>query len=305
MIIVKLTGGLGTQMSQYAYAKALSMRGLEVKIDPSGLKFYKLHDYELFRYNIDLNVSTKGENDKFHKFNFIISILCKWFTDKLIVKFLNRAKVNIYTSQVLKEESHLFNQDFLEVSDNSYMIGDFKSEKYFKNIRNILLEQFVMKDKPSKYLEETEMKIAQSNNSCFIHVRRGDFVDNKKTFKVHGVCEADYYHSAAEYVSSRIKDLEFFIFSNDLDWCKKNLKIANATFVENKRRKSPHEDIHLMSLCQHSIIDHSAFCWWGAWLNQNNDNIVVAPAHWFANKKLREESKDIYCESWIKVQNSG
>ena len=92
-----------------------------------------------------------------------------------------------------------------------------------------------------------------------------------------------------------------FVFSNDIEWCKKNLKIDNVTYMENKERKSPHEDMHLMSSCQHNIIDHSSFCWWGAWLNQNSDKIVVAPQRWFANEKLQKQSQDIYCEDWVKI----
>jgi len=300
MVIIKLTGGLGSQMSQYAYAKALATRGYEVKIDPSQLKFYKLHDFELFRYNIDLKLSTKKENDRFQKSNFITNILNNCFTDHIVKRILNKARINTYTSQVIKEKNHLFNKAFMEVNEDSYIIGDFKSERYFKDIRNILLEQFTIKNKPSNYLREMELKIIRSNNSCFIHVRRGDFARNKKVFKVHGVCGADYYQSAAEYMHSHVKDVEFFVFSNDLDWCKQNLNIENSTFMENKDRRSPHEDIRLMSLCQHSIIDHSAFCWWGAWLNQNEDKIVVAPTRWFSNEQFQKESEDIYCEHWVK-----
>ena len=71
--------------------------------------------------------------------------------------------------------------------------------------------------------------------------------------------------------------------------------------MENTHRYSPHEDIHLMSICKHSIIDHSAFCWWGAWLNQNQDPIVVSPKKWFSDCTLQQESKDIYCRGWLKL----
>jgi virulence-associated protein VapD len=216
-------------------------------------------------------------------------------------KILNKLGIGDLNSKVIKEKSHLFDQKFLNIDDESYVIGDFFSEKYFKDIRDILLKQFKVKDSPSEYMRNMESEIYGAGNSCCVHVRRGDYFYNKKVNKVHGVCSAEYYHNAIKYIQSQVGDIQCFIFSNDIEWCKKNLKIDNVIYMENKERKSPHEDIHLMSLCKHNIIDHSSFCWWGAWLNQNSNKIVVAPQRWFSNEKLQKQSRDIYCKDWVKI----
>ncbi len=291
MVIVRLIGGLGSQMSEYAYAKALESKGYDVKIDSSTFEFYTLRGYELDKYNIDLECSTKEENDRYRPNNIVIKILSR---------ILNKIGINILSLKVVREKSLMFNQKLLEINDEAYVIGDFFSEKYFKDIRSTLLKQFSIKGRPSSYMKDMEVKISEAANSCFIHVRRGDYFHNKRVNKVHGVCGVDYYQNAAKYVQSQVGSLQYFIFSNDIEWCKENLKIDNATYMENQERASPHEDIYLMSLCKHNIIDHSSFCWWGAWLNQNENKIVVAPKKWFSNEKLQKQSRDIYCESWVK-----
>lgn len=291
MVIVRLIGGLGSQMSEYAYAKALESKGYDVKIDATTFESYTLRGYELDKYNIDLECSTKEENDRYRPNNIVIKILSR---------ILNKIGINILSLKVVREKSFIFNQKLLEINNEAYVIGDFFSEKYFKDIRSTLLKQFSIKGRPSSYMKDMEVKISEAANSCFIHVRRGDYFHNKRVNKVHGVCGVDYYQNAAKYVQSQVGSLQYFIFSNDIEWCKENLKIDNATYMENQERASPHEDIYLMSLCKHNIIDHSSFCWWGAWLNQNENKIVVAPKKWFSNEKLQKQSRDIYCESWVK-----
>ncbi len=301
MIIIQLIGGLGSQMSQYAYAKALKSKGYDVKIDTSAYETYKTHKYELGNYNIDIETSTKQENMELKKYNFVARALSYNQTSNFFLKFLNKIGLKSYMETVIKEQSHLFDEDLLKVTDGAYIIGDFKSEKYFKNIKGDLLEQFSLKKEPSSYLQKMELKIKTEKKSCFVHIRRGDYINNAKVRKIHGVCSIDYYQNAVEYVSSKVNDLHFFVFSNDITWCEKNLNIKNVTYMKNAERHSPNEDIYLMSLCNHSIIDHSNFCWWGAWLNKNQNSIVIAPKRWFSEDLYQKQSYDIYCESWIKL----
>ena len=120
MIIVKIIGGLGNQMFQYAYAKALQQKGYEVKIDISAFETYKLHGgFQLDKYNIDLEISTKEENDKFYK-NTLFSKILK--------------KIGLGSSKCIIEESLLFNKNFLDIKNDSYIEGYFQCEKYFIDI---------------------------------------------------------------------------------------------------------------------------------------------------------------------------
>jgi len=286
MVIVKIIGGLGNQMFQYAYAKALQQRGYEVKIDISAFETYKLHGgYQLDKYKIDLAVSTKEENDKLYKNTLFFKVL---------------KKLGLDFSKRVKEKSLLFDKDFLNVEDNSYLDGYFQCEKYFKDIIEIILKQFTINQEISDYTKEIENKILNSQNSCSIHIRRGDFV-NSTNINIHGVCDIEYYKKAMKYLENKVGDMSYFIFSDDIEWAKENLATQNALYIDSKEKRIPHEDIYLMSLCSHNIIANSSFSWWGAWLNQNENKMVIAPKRWFADDKLESQSKDIVCESWVRV----
>ena len=286
MIIVNIIGGLGNQMFQYAYAKALQQRGYEVKIDISAFESYKLHGgYQLDKYNIDLLVSTKKENDKYYKNNIISKILIK---------------LDLDFSKRIKEKSLLFDSDLLSVEDDSYIEGYFQGEKYFKDIREVILKQFTIKQEVSDYTKKIENQIKNSQSSCSLHVRRGDFA-NSTNISLHGICGVEYYKNAMQFLEAKVEHLKYFIFSDDIEWVKENLVIENANYIDTKERRIPHEDIYLMSLCKHNIIANSSFSWWGAWLNKNEEKIVIAPKRWFADDKLEKQSADIVCESWVRV----
>jgi len=286
MIIVKIIGGLGNQMFQYAYAKSLEQKGHEVKIDISAFETYKLHGgYQLDKYNIDLNSSTKDENGKFYKNTFFYKVLRRFGMD---------------FSRRIKEKSLLFDKKLLEIDDNSYLDGYFQCEKYFKDIREIILKQFTINQDISNYTKEIKNKIQNFQNSCSLHIRRGDFV-NSTNINIHGACDIEYYKKAMKYLEEKVENINYFIFSDDIEWVKENLAIQNAIYIDSKEKRIPHEDIYLMSLCKNNIIANSSFSWWGAWLNQNEKKMVIAPKRWFADDKLESQSKDIVCESWIRI----
>ncbi|MGJ0338332.1 alpha-1,2-fucosyltransferase [Aliarcobacter cryaerophilus] len=286
MVIVKIIGGLGNQMFQYAYAKALEQKGHEVKIDISAFETYKLHGgYQLDKYNIDLDSSIKDENDKFYKNTFFYKVLRRFGMD---------------FSRRIKEKTLLFDKKFLEIEDNSYLDGYFQCEKYFKDIREIILKQFTINQDISNYTKEIKNKIQNSQNSCSLHIRRGDFV-NSTNINIHGACDIEYYKKAMKYLEEKVENINYFIFSDDIEWVKENLAIQNTIYIDSKEKRIPHEDIYLMSLCKNNIIANSSFSWWGAWLNQNENKIVIAPKRWFADDKLESQSKDIVCESWVKI----
>ncbi|PQJ81421.1 alpha-1,2-fucosyltransferase [Polaribacter glomeratus] len=267
MIVVRIIGGLGNQMFQYAFAKSLQQKGYQVKIDITKFKTYKLHGgYQLDKFKIDLETATTLEN--------IIS--------------------RLGFRRSTKERSLLFNKKFLEVPKREYIKGYFQTEKYFEDIKAILLKQFVVKNEISsstlKYLKE----ITIQQNACSLHIRRGDYVSDKKANSVHGTCDLAYYKEAIKVMKNKFNDTHFFIFSDDIAWVKQNLKVKNTTYIDHE--VIPHEDIHLMSLCKHNITANSSFSWWGAWLNQHSNKVVIAPKQWYLNKENEIASKD-----WIKI----
>jgi len=290
-----MRGGLGNQMFQYAYAKKLEKKGHHVKIDSSFKRNGVGGEYQLDKYNIDLISSTNKENKHYRS---------------LVPKILR--KISFYQSRVVKEKNLLFNDDYLNVEDDNFIIGFFVSEKYFKDIRSTLIRQFTIKKEVSAYTKDMELKILKSKNSCSIHIRRGDYLSDRY-IKTHNVCGLEYYHKAIKHIQNEDKNLNFFIFSDDIEWAKENLKIKNATYIGGKDTHAelygknqenlipPHEDIYLMSLCSHNIVANSTFSWWGAWLNENKDKIVVAPKYWFLGDELQAISKDMFCADWVRM----
>jgi hypothetical protein len=267
MIIVRILGGLGNQMFQYAYAKSLSLDGYDVKLDLSKIKKYKLHGgYQLDKYKIDLKIADS------------VSILL--------------GKIGIKKSK--KEKSLLFDDNLKALKGNEYIKGYFQTEKYFKEIRNILLSEFIINQKVSLETYKISKQIISLKNSCSLHIRRGDYISDKKSNSVHGSCDLDYYKRAIEIVNSKYSNVPFFVFSDDISWTKENLKIENAFYVDIK--SIPHEDMYLMSLCKNNITANSSFSWWGAWLNKNDNKTIIAPEKWFVNKE-----NEVACENWIKI----
>jgi hypothetical protein len=286
MVIVKIIGGLGNQMFQYAYAKALQQKGYDVKIDISAFETYKLHGgYGLDKYSIDIKVANQHEIDSFGAVGLISKI---------------KNKLRIKNLKVIRESNLLFNEKYLNIDDNKYIDGYFQTEKYFSNSRDIILKQFVLKEEISEYSKDVKKQIANAKVSVSLHIRRGDYL-NSVNANIHGVCDLDYYKKAVSVLNTKLDEANYFIFSDDIAWVKEHLKLDNGFYIDSKEKRIPHEDIYLMSLCDHNIIANSSFSWWGAWLNQNNEKLVIAPNRWFADEKMEINAKNIVSENWEKI----
>ena len=155
-----------------------------------------------------------------------------------------------------------------------------------------------------KYQQDAQSQMfsdrIQSTESVSLHVRRADYIQNALTNKIHGTCDQDYYDRAIRYIAERVIDPHFFIFSDEPEWVKENLKIDfPMTVVDCNDASRNYEDLRLMSTCKHNIIANSSFSWWGAWLNPNPDKLVITPEQWFNDKK--RNTKDLIPEQWVKM----
>jgi hypothetical protein len=246
MIIIKLQGGLGNQLFQWAYYKTLSQK-YDVFLNDS---FYKIQSKRKFGLNKFPNIKYRINNNYGPSFNQIV------------------------------DNFHYNNIEFI---GNLFMNGYWQSEKYFIENRNIILNELQV---------ATEFNIIPKNMvNVSLHIRRGDYIEYNN---IHPIQPIGYYENAIQIVGHYDN---LFIFSDDMEWCRKNLKFNNMIFVENR---CDVEDIWLMSLCNHNIIANSSFSWWGAWLNQNLNKKVVAPLNWFGSSSGLNSS-DIIPESWIKI----
>ena len=191
-------------------------------------------------------------------------------------EYLFRNLNTIKPNNRIKKINFPFHHVEWEVPKDCMIEGFFQSEKYFKQSRKQILSLLAKK--------------TDKINKVAVHIRRGDYLKNPN---YHAVLNKEYYYKAFEL----FPDYKFLIFSDDIEWCKKSFTGELFEFYEGK---TDLEEILMMSYCEHNIIANSSFSWWGAWINENKDKKVVAPKKWFG-PLARLETKDIYCEDWIKI----
>jgi hypothetical protein len=172
------------------------------------------------------------------------------------------------------------------------LLGYFQSEKYFKDYRNEILKYFEIDDETNIYLNEKYGDLLKLK-TCSLHIRRGDYLGQQE---FHPVLDIEYYKNSISHFD---EDTHFLIFSNDLEWCENNLDfIKNKTYIKGNQN---YQDLYLMKLCDNNIIANSSFSWWGAWLNENENKVVISPKLWFGHKYSNLNTSDIYCENWLKI----
>ncbi len=293
MVIVKLMGGLGNQMFQYALARSLSLHhNVDFKMDSSFLldrtsnsKDIVIRDYDLSIFNIVENFATLEEVQKLKK---------KIFNNKR-VDLLTKKVLSIKRTYVKEPHFHFFPEIFT-LGPDIYLDGYWQTEKYFLNYENTIRKDFTFKNPPGKNIPELLNKIKDCNAVC-VNVRRGDFLVNS----YHGAISTDYYERGASIIREKIGNLHFFIFSDDIKWCQQNLKFSDATtYVTHEYAGEKFSDyLRSMIHCKHFIIPNSTFGWWAAWLNNNDDKIVIAPQTWFGSGP--KDTQDIIPDNWIKI----
>jgi hypothetical protein len=288
MITTSIYGGLGNQMFQYAIGKSISVaRNVDFKMDTFKINNsnYIARDLSLSKFNICTTHATLKEVKKFHKSKYIDFIFRK--LDQNNIKVSNK---------IFEKKPFYFDEKMLSLT-TGYLDGYWQSYKYFDDIREVLLNEFTLVNEMNLENKLICKKITELN-SISIHIRRGDYVKEKKNMTIYNVFGLEYYHQAIEFISKKISNPYFFVFSDDLDWAKKNLQLTNVTYVDVNLTQNPENDLILMSKCKHNIIANSTFSWWGAWLNQNSEKIIIAPRKWMSTV---ESLDDLYPDDWIRL----
>ena len=280
MIITKLNGGLGNQLFQYAIGRHIAHTKktlLKLDINRYSKRENELRQYKLNNFNVIENLTTDSDIKKTRRFTRVPLL-----------------------SKYRKQKNRNFDNSIFSVKKDSYIEGFWQSEKYFKDVENIIRKEITLKNQPSENYCKLERKISKSeNNSVALHVRHGDFFKDHKEGKRHTVLPLKYYKKALEVISNKILDPYFFVFSDDIKWCKENFKeLKNTHFVDDKNLPD-YEALIAISKCQHQIIANSSFSWWGAWLNSNPNKIVIAPFQWYNNLKVNMD--DRLPKNWIRV----
>lgn len=283
MNIIWIDGGLGNQMFQYALALKMQSLGVQVKIDVTKYAQHHAHnDFELDQ---------------------VFDIDCP-FAEIPEIRHLGYVKANHWTEflkkmpfrkkTVYNNESYMYDAQVLNL-DGYYIEGYWQSEKYFLDIKEKILNTYRFPEFPKG--QDTWAERIQNSCAVSVHIRRGDYLQYSY---LQNICTLEYYKKSMEFFRRTLSDkAEFYIFTNDFPWAEEHFREKDCYFVKGNTGKNSFRDMQLMSLCRHHIVANSSFSWWGAWLNQVPDKVVVAPERWI-NRPEGEET-DIIPENWIRI----
>ena len=296
MVTVRIFGGLANQMFQYAFGRAFSLR----KNTELCLDYYE----QILRTDFD------GEN--LIRITDIFDLPVKLYIGKARKDFISRYKLRYVdqfitalqhkTSCVITEHNYAHSQTKIEKNENFYLIGHWQSERYFVDIKDIIRNDFRFKIEEQISKLDLYQEMTQSN-SVSLHIRGKDYVKNP----YYSQCDVHYYLNAIDKISRDNSSLKFYIFTDDLDHVRENYKeLLEFSKIVNVRTpfKSEIVDLLLMSRCQHNIICNSSFSWWGAWLNNNPNKIVISPQRWITSTWLNKShysEESITPVSWHKI----
>ena len=288
-IIVRLSGGLGNQMFQYSYALILSKKlNREILIDDFILRDYPLKK-KFTKRNFELNIYK-------NQYNFFIKDFLNGIPKRgYFYSFFSKIKIIFYNCYLITDSNIPSFNELKRIDKNIYLSGIFQEKIDYSKYKKIIIDFFSSKNIINKKLNFSNSikDLISKSNSVSIHVRRGDYL-KKNNLQTHGLCTLDYYRKAINYFVDKNSNINFFIFSDDLEWCKNNFNLTqNIFYCEG----SPLDDFVLMSLCKNNIIANSSFSWWSAFLNQNESKIVIYPQNWFTNKDLKIYTPD----DWIMI----
>lgn len=291
MKIVKIKGGLGNQMFQYAFGKALERKlNCEVFFDITTHYENEKHDVARRSFCLDIfpNINLKIAD----KSQIAETIGKKTKIPGFVRNLLHLRK---FKNKIDEHGFCHFHDEWLKDLGTVYYEGYFQNEKYFYDIAEKIKYDFKFPDFKDDYNKKTYEKIINTPNAVFIHVRRSDY-------KPEDQLDINYYKKAVKYIADRIENPKFFVFGAECsEYIEQEFNIGYEFEFLGKNNLLPtnhFEDMRLMTAFQHCIIANSSYSWWGAWLSnfERNKRIIVTPNKWF------EKSSEIICDDWVKIQ---
>lgn len=291
MVGVKIWGGLGNQMFQYAFALYLAEKRKCDFSFFSEVNNKSLDDFALINFKVDLSKFPESyrkklgysfSNDKIYRFKRKIIQLLPFMNKRVLVE------KGLHFKEHINKEYILFD-------------GYWQSFKYLDSINVKLRNKFIFKD-PNLYKLDLYNEILLTN-SVSLHIRKGDYLHGKNAL-IYEDCPISYYLKSIELISQNVEEPIFYVFSNDLNWAMQNLKVSADTsikFVDNSNYADPAiADMFLMSSCKNNIIANSTFSWWSAWLNSNINKIIIAPKKWYVGD-LNHVTKELIPVDWHRI----
>lgn len=306
MIVVKMIGGLGNQIFQYAYAKHLKeIYGGEIVLDVSVYKKYKIRDFSLENFNIDVSMIT----DDISEIKRIDKNYCKIVRRQKRYRVLQKINRVLFKNDNFKEKYFLkntckgeffnFSPYYFEANEakskNQYVYGYFQTDKYFSNID--ILNDFTLVQ-PLSESASCFLSSIYASDSVAISIRWGEDYKKLKNFNI---CQKDYYYRALDEMKKKQFIEQLIVFTDEVEKVKKDFDFSNYTseviYIENIK---DYESLFLMSQCSDFIISNSSFSWLGAYLSKRKVNKkIYAPEIWY---KDYLDLEDIYTEDMIKIR---
>jgi hypothetical protein len=296
MLIVRITGGIGNQLFQYAFIRSLSLK-LKKKFFLD-LSWYR--NYSKFEDINNPNSATKREYLLNH-FNISENILSPIYLSisHRLSNYLtiNNLFFNYFQYSVINETEFDINQ---LPDKNLYFRGFWQNSKLFTEYSDIIKKEFSLKDKLSK---ENQIYLDKINsvNGIAVHIRRGDLLSRPVAVEDQPYSTEEYYQEGISIIKRKVSNLDLFVFSDDINWVEANLTFNLPTTYINSKGPD-YEHFYLMSNCNHHIIANSTFSWWAAWLNNYKNKIVISPKWWYRNPI--KNNKIIWIpDDWIILNN--
>ncbi len=292
-VVVRLMGGLGNQMFQYAAGAAIAERQNVPLLLDLGFLEHRVADMtwtprelELDRLQAPIAIADRA----------LVRSLRRP-ADSGMHKRLHALLPALFPERYVREKSTAFDPRIPELRPPVYLEGFWQNEAYFDGIASKLRnEWFIPRDTPDDRNREILEQIA-AGPCASVHVRRGDYVGNPDSNAFHGTCGPEYYESAARALLDQHAIERFFVFGDEPDWARAHLKLPRpAVHVSHNMGRASHWDMHLMRRCTHHIIANSSFSWWGAWLNPSSAKTVIGPRRWFQGND--KASADILPRAW-------
>ncbi|MEK7628426.1 MAG: alpha-1,2-fucosyltransferase [Patescibacteria group bacterium] len=289
MIIAKLQGGLGNQMFQYAFGRALAIRqGTKLKLDVTMFPAYKYHNRMIDHLNITAPFATDLEVIRFS----IYRRRPEW-----PLKILNPLLRN--PKKYVNESSFYFTPTLLETKSPCLVDGYWLCEKYFLDIEDTIRHEFTIRSPLNEFSKKMASKIRLATHPIMLHVRRADYATDY--VKVHGTLSPAYYERAFSLMRERVPDASYFIFSDDPEWARTHIHPDAPTEYIGQGADFNYLDLYLMSLCEHFILANSTFSWWGAWLSKSyRNNLTIMPKY----MTTKMGTRDLAHPSWTIVDDA-
>ena len=293
MVIVRLMGGLGNQMFQYAAARRIALaHQVPLKLDISWFAQWPDRAYALHGLDIQETFATPDE---------LLEVAGPPAKGIRQLAFRLRRQLGIAYGWTWIHERGLspFDRRVLDPPTRVYLDGYWQSEKYFGDVADTIRHEFTIDSQPNVRSRGIADQIA-TTESVSVHIRRGDYVADPRASRARNVCTPDYYHRSVALIAERVGSPHLFLFSDDPQWIAANLRFEHpVTLVSENARHKEHEDLRLMSACRHHIIANSSFSWWGAWLDPRPDKLVLAPRRWMNDPRV--DDRDVLPPGWIRV----